>query len=420
MSKTTTSTTMKKHFIIGLLIRIILLFILPLLMDDGLLLSGVRYTDIDYDVFTDAAYHVANGRSPYRRHTYRYTPFLAMLLSLPIGQNSAAAASSGVLGVILSTKYFGKILFCFADAICGYIILILRQRSRRDAPQVEQQQMLSIAGKTYYLPKMINKLLSSREFIDAMWWLYNPLPINICTRGSAEALIVLLPVLVTVALANHHQNQSSSIMISSIRQRAVLAGILHGIGIHCKLYPVIYTVSFMANFSRQEQQQQLAKKKSSSDDRSATTKQPEEQRMEGTVGWTTVLLSEQSSSSGFPWKHPMKIFTLALLWIQRLFFTWSSILFLLSSILTMVTTTYSAVHFYGHEALNEGLLYHFGRMDHRHNYSMYWYWIYLLRGRQEVASVGATTTATTSTWVGNVPLIPQILSECCLFPSLYT
>ena len=183
---------------------------------------------------------------------------------------------------------------------------------------------------------------------------------------------------------------------------------------YIKLYPIIYTVSFMADFSRQEQQQQqqLAKRKSSSDDRSVTTKQPEEQRMEveGTVGWTNVL--SQQSSSGFPWKHPMKIFTLALLWIQRLFFTWSSILFLLSSILTMVTTTYSAIHFYGNEALNEGLLYHFGRMDHRHNYSMYWYWIYLLRGRQEVVMVGATT----STWVGNVPLIPQVLSEFCLFP----
>ncbi len=417
MSKTTTTTT-TKHFIIGLLIRIILLFILPLLMDDGLLLSGVRYTDIDYDVFTDAANHVANSRSPYRRHTYRYTPFLATLLSLPIRRNSADTAAGGILGVILSTKYFGKILFCVADAICGYIILVLRQRSRRDAPQVQQQQqqmnkrqMISIAGKRYYMPKIINKLLSSPEFIDAMWWLYNPLPINICTRGSAEALIVLLPVLVTVALANHQNNQSTSIMMSSIPQRAVLAGILHGIGIHCKLYPIIYTISFMANFSRQEQQQQqqqLAKKKSSSDDRSITTKQPKEQRMEveGTVAWTNSVLSEQSSS-GFPWKHPMKIITLALLWIQRLFFTWSSILFLLSSILTMGTTTYSAVHFYGHEALNEGLLYHFGRMDHRHNYSMYWYWIYLLRGRQEVVSVGATP----STWVGNVPLIPQILSE---------
>ena len=36
--------------------------------------------------------------------------------------------------------------------------------------------------------------------------------------------------------------------------RAAVAGILHGLAIHAKLYPVIYTVSYMAHFSFQEQQ----------------------------------------------------------------------------------------------------------------------------------------------------------------------
>ena len=256
-------------FTIGLAIRLAIAWLFPLLLDDGKLIPGVAYTDVDYHVFSDAANYIRAGESPYQRHTYRYTPFLALILS----------------------KVDGRYLFCLADAICGKLILRL------------QKQPPSL--------------------LSCFMWLYNPLAINISTRGSAESFVVLLPVLLTVAITQ-----------STLKYKAILAGLLHGIAVHAKVYPIIYTLSFMVYFGKPP---------------------------------TAAGAKSTPSLSSF--------ITTTLSRLVRP----APMCFFMSFVATFVGLTYLGIVLYGTDALDEGLLYHLTRVDHRHNYSMWWYPIYLAR-----------------------------------------
>lgn len=147
----------------------------------------MKYTDIDYLVFTDAARYVAHGRSPYDRATYRYTPLLAWIL-LP--------TTWGGLWF-----EFGKALFAAGDVVAGWLIFRIL---RTDGMPV------------------------GRALKFASIWLLNPMVANISTRGSSEGLLAVLVVALLWAVKS---------------RRVIVGGCLLGLGVHFKIYPFIYAFS---------------------------------------------------------------------------------------------------------------------------------------------------------------------------------
>ncbi|KAM7220794.1 family 50 putative glycosyltransferase [Rhypophila decipiens] len=158
--------------------------------------SPLKYTDIDYLVFTDAARFVSRGQSPYDRETYRYTPVLAWLL-LP----TARTTGDPFWDVVWFSS--GKVLFAVADIIAGWLLV----------------KVLTMAGAS----KNAMDATTARKF--AAIWLLNPMVATISTRGSSEGL---LGVLVT------------ALLWAVLARRVTFAGLLLGFGVHFKIYPFIY------------------------------------------------------------------------------------------------------------------------------------------------------------------------------------
>ncbi|KAK9712481.1 GPI mannosyltransferase 1 [Basidiobolus ranarum] len=144
----------------------------------------VKYTDIDYLVFTDASRFVTEGKSPYERATYRYTPLLAILLTPNIFLHKA----------------FGKCLFVIADIVVGILIGKILQRRGLNQTKI-----------TFY----------------TSLWLLNPVVANISTRGNAESLIGAMVL---------------GFLYCLLTKRLYLGSFLFGLSVHFKMYPIIYAL----------------------------------------------------------------------------------------------------------------------------------------------------------------------------------
>ncbi|EMD89891.1 glycosyltransferase family 50 protein [Bipolaris maydis ATCC 48331] len=153
--------------------------------------SPMKYTDIDYYVFTDAARYISRGQPPYARDTYRYTPLLAWL----------------IYPTVWSGKFwfsFGKILFAVGDVATGWMM--------------------------FRILKEYKKMADERALKFASIWLLNPMVATISTRGSSEGL---LGVFVT------------ALLWAVLAKKVPLAGFLLGFAVHFKIYPFIYAVSIV-------------------------------------------------------------------------------------------------------------------------------------------------------------------------------
>lgn len=186
-----TNMSLKFHLFIGFVIR------------SALILYGeyhdrhfeLPFTDVDYKVFTDAARHVLNGESPYKCHTYRYSPIIAFLM---------------IPNVIFS-NIFGKLIFCF----CDLLVTIAVRRF------VE----LQLAG----LAKV--GIIANIAKLSCLFWLYNPMSIAISTRGNADSFPSIFIILSLLFL---HSN-------CNWNTKYIMSGVLLGVSIHLRIYPLVFS-----------------------------------------------------------------------------------------------------------------------------------------------------------------------------------
>ncbi|CAE7458038.1 PIGM [Symbiodinium pilosum] len=159
-------------------------------------LAEVPYTDVDYQVFTDAAESMAMGMSPYEGRTallaaeatrYRYTPLLAFIL--------------------LPNTWLHK---------------------------VRSYQVRALMIAAHGLQAFLQHKGSSCNLGLALW-LFNPFCFTISTRGSGESVVVVLiyvarPFMLVV------------IYCLEVRQNWFLAAVCYGVAIHWRIYPAVYAL----------------------------------------------------------------------------------------------------------------------------------------------------------------------------------
>ena len=164
---------------------------------------NVKFTDVDYFVFTDAARFVVQGESPFKRSTYRYSPLISILL----------------VPNVLFWEDFGKVLFALCDLLAGWLIY----------------RIVQIIETGFAVSEPCPDNSKTKAILAACVWLFNPLVAGVSVRGNAESVMSCLVL---------------GVLHSLLEGQEVLAAVLYGASVHLKLYPVIYSVPIMMYLSQ--------------------------------------------------------------------------------------------------------------------------------------------------------------------------
>ncbi|KAG0497568.1 hypothetical protein HPP92_002001 [Vanilla planifolia] len=284
----------------------------------------VRYTDVDYLVFSDAAALVSAARSPFERSTYRYSPILAFLL-VP---NSIVHRS------------WGKLLFSAADLFVG--VFIYRILKERCVP--EKSRLWCVAA-----------------------WLFNPFTFTIGTRGNCEPIVCAVVLWIIICLMNGKVFQ---------------AAFWYGLVVHFRIYPIIYALPFVIVLN---------------------TKNVGTSRKPILSQWAPLQNIPRERSSSKVSRASLLSHNISCAWVSlRTIITKDAVFFGFFSGSVFFTWTALFFHLYGWDFLNEALLYHLTRTDPRHNFSIYFYHIYL-RHQQGFSVLEKLAS-----------FLPQLMVQLCL------
>ncbi|KAG6833092.1 hypothetical protein H0H87_011503 [Tephrocybe sp. NHM501043] len=287
--------------------------------------SVVKYTDIDYRVFSDASrFLLTPGPSnyaqgplaraipelrdiigdPYTRETYRYTPLLALLLAPNVWLYPA----------------FGKYLFAACDVLNGilvYRLLLLnilekgtQVKTDDDKPSVEQEKRTDLER-------------NAQATLYSALHLLNPLVFSISTRGSSESVLASL-VLLTLYAALHRRWDAAALLL--------------GLSTHWKIYPVIYGVSCLGVIGGAD-------------------------RTRGWKGYVRALFNPKT----------VRFVILS----AGTFAALGGVCYLVCVTILVDMQDTDRFNSWGYPFLYESYLYHVHRLDHRHNFSPYFYLTYL-------------------------------------------